>query len=388
MNFIPKRDTNIKIHLCFGDTIFIKNRAISSDEELIDTTKQYKTGCDSTINYKIKFSGGNFYDTFRMCEGDSIIYENKIIKSEFESKSKYLTLFGCDSIRYVKVYLNNKSIDTINYQSCIGDTLIFGGRKFTSNSSFLDTLLNSNNCDSIILRNLVFHQKKLNIIELQLCKNQPYNYKNKSYFAPYTISDTFKTINSCDSVVKIVLKSEIITSSFDIDSSNTPEFIFINQSKNSKKIEWYNNYNNNYHFEDTLKIKISNEINKSQTICLVAIDSFNCRDTLCKSINIYKDLFDFYNVFTPNNDGMNDQLIFESKNTKIMFDVYIYNRWGALVFISEGASLYKKGAFWNGSVMNLNEIQCPEGSYFAIYSIYDKDKKLIKNINTFILLNR
>jgi len=69
------------------------------------------------------------------------------------------------------------------------------------------------------------------------------------------------------------------------------------------------------------------------------------------------------NVFSPNNDGIND-LFLPIKMDRIQkYFLSIYNRWGSLVFDNGGSSLG-----WNG--MFLNEL-CPEGTYSWVIKYVD-----------------
>ena len=62
------------------------------------------------------------------------------------------------------------------------------------------------------------------------------------------------------------------------------------------------------------------------------------------------------NVFTPNNDGVNDT--FKIDNLNGSWKLMIFDRWGSLVFGSEQG----QGTAWNG--VNLQGYQADEGVYF------------------------
>ncbi len=78
-------------------------------------------------------------------------------------------------------------------------------------------------------------------------------------------------------------------------------------------------------------------------------------------------------VITPNEDGRND--LFVVKNLNILYpeaQVKIVNRWGDLVFESEG---YEKP--WNGTLMNKGE-QLPVGTYFYRILLNDGEGNELK----------
>ncbi len=70
-----------------------------------------------------------------------------------------------------------------------------------------------------------------------------------------------------------------------------------------------------------------------------------------------EDQLEIPNVFTPNNDGINDQFLVDAKNLS-EFNLVIVNRWGQVVF--ESNDLNKS---WDGKYKNE---MCNEGTYFYI----------------------
>ena len=103
------------------------------------------------------------------------------------------------------------------------------------------------------------------------------------------------------------------------------------------------------------------------SIRLIAMNNYGCSDTTDYSEPV--DGFTEYvelnpaQVFTPNGDGVND--FFEISGN---FDLtgcvtlYIYNRWGTLVFSSSG-----NFASWDG--YTFAGVEVPEGVYFYVMEI-------------------
>jgi gliding motility-associated-like protein len=79
--------------------------------------------------------------------------------------------------------------------------------------------------------------------------------------------------------------------------------------------------------------------------CLVAINEFGCTDTVCQDVEaIVNPLLDVPNAFTPNGDGINDQVRVRGFGiTKMTFR--IYNRQGLLVFQSTDQNLGWDGKY-------------------------------------------
>ena len=77
-----------------------------------------------------------------------------------------------------------------------------------------------------------------------------------------------------------------------------------------------------------------------------------------------------YNVFTPNNDGVNDCFKMKGKNLDCSdYLLSIYNRWGEKVFETENPN-----ECWNGKVFNTNQT-LPDGTYFYILNLGNEEQK-------------
>jgi gliding motility-associated-like protein len=128
-------------------------------------------------------------------------------------------------------------------------------------------------------------------------------------------------------------------------------------------------WNFNY---DTAPWIVSHDINESfdtvyaisgtYTICLTAINKNGCADTLCQQIIVYDPvLLDPPNIFTPDEDGVNDVFTFEFRSQGIeTFECLIVDRWG--ITIREFNEIHNT---WDGT--NKNGETCPDGVYFYVY---------------------
>lgn len=92
---------------------------------------------------------------------------------------------------------------------------------------------------------------------------------------------------------------------------------------------------------------------------------------------IYPDI-DFYNVFSPNGDGMNDLFLFETVNLNEM-NITIYNRWGKTIF--ETTDLNN---FWDGSANGAAD--AGEGTYYYTFDGVYKNEVLINKQGTITLV--
>ena len=100
-------------------------------------------------------------------------------------------------------------------------------------------------------------------------------------------------------------------------------------------------------------------VNWGRTFCGVYSDNFEVKTKDCSAyLNIP-------NIFTPNNDGINDFLQpITSLNISSLY-IQIYNRWGEIVFYSSDINFK-----WDGTKISNNKLCC-HGTYFWTASFSD-----------------
>jgi gliding motility-associated-like protein len=82
------------------------------------------------------------------------------------------------------------------------------------------------------------------------------------------------------------------------------------------------------------------------TVCLTAMDSHGCADSICQPIVVLDELYvTVPNAFSPNGDDINDLFVpvFNIPANAEEYKFMIFDRWGLLIFTSETV-----GETWNG----------------------------------------
>lgn len=80
-----------------------------------------------------------------------------------------------------------------------------------------------------------------------------------------------------------------------------------------------------------------------QTVCAFLYTSEGCVDSICQQIAFFPTV-EVPNVFTPNSDGVNDELVLQTTSTD-RIKTTIYSRWGTKVFESSVLGEYWDGRF-------------------------------------------
>lgn len=78
-----------------------------------------------------------------------------------------------------------------------------------------------------------------------------------------------------------------------------------------------------------------NDIPNVYEVCLAAANTNGCADTICNLVEVEDELAVFVpNAFTPNGDGKNDWFQASFSIPVINYEMYIFDRWGGIVFES------------------------------------------------------
>ena len=164
---------------------------------------------------------------------------------------------------------------------------------------------------------------------------------------------------------------------------NDPKINFYDKS--SGATSWLYDFNdpNSGTFNTTTDRNPWHEFSDTGLFRVVQIveNQYGCSDTAWQDIMI-ENVSHIYipNAFTPNDDGLND--VFRVVGTKEdweSYEVFIYNRWGKLVFTSKNMD-----ETWNGRENNVGE-ECPTGNYVVLVKVEDKHETSKRYTSNLIL---
>ena len=102
----------------------------------------------------------------------------------------------------------------------------------------------------------------------------------------------------------------------------------------------------------------------------VRVTDENCHTITSFTLNTYNCPPNVYNAVSPNGDNLNDTFFIDGlRNIFLNFELFIYNRWGKLVWSGNHAS-----DDWSGFIKDgVGHQLAPEGTYFYILKLNDPD---------------
>jgi hypothetical protein len=125
---------------------------------------------------------------------------------------------GCKANDSVMISLLSVSSSGISASVCQGDTYSFGGNNITIAGTYLDTLVNSVGCDSVVTLNLNILPTSALTINDSICQGNYYSFGGNNITIAGTYFDTLTNIVGCDSVVTLHLNI-LSTSAFTMNDS-------------------------------------------------------------------------------------------------------------------------------------------------------------------------
>ena len=196
---------------------------------------------------------------------------------------------------------------------------------------------------------------------------------NLSVGFSYTVN--VNDANGCQDVATTILFTEPIEFIANVTTINyagpfhAPEnIVFIDStiSLESYGFEWiwqngsleYLNGVNQVDNQEFIHEFLEEELGLNYVFVMLTNEVTGCQDSVEFNIEV-QGMPEVNNVFTPNQDGINDEFLF-SEYAMELVDVQIFNRWGQLVYTWAGSD-----KSWRG--IGIDGKDLPEGAYFYVF---------------------
>lgn len=372
---------------------FVTNEAICAGESIDFQGQTYnetgiyeepfltQDGCDS--NYILQlFVYPDFNDSLyvTICEGNTYEFNGSIYDSDGTYTSYFTDISGCPGS--TTLFLSVASIiigDTLNVTIEDGESYTFGGIEQTEEGIYLDTLVSSQGCDSLAILNLVTEVPCSSILPTV---QTGFGCDANSGFISVSIDTGGEVIYSIDGGVtnqtnpdfedlsagdyliivqtlgcvinlgtftlteSLVLEANLPSATISLGDSITLE----SKNLNFVPIEYLWTSNSNLSCDTCASVLVSPSI--TTTYELVLTDSNGCQITLNTTVFVEQE-DDIYapNIFTPNDDGVNDkfQLFSKDGDTRTVEKMAIYDRWGNELFRANEFNIGEQ-VFWDGKI--------------------------------------
>lgn len=198
--------TTIDTSICEGNSFKGYNLPGTYVENLTN-----QAGCDSILTIHLSvYPVKTTLITDTICEGNNF---NGYTKTG-QYIENHKTVYGCDSTVTINLTVLTIPKTTIQHTICEGESY----KGYTQSGTYTETYISKNNCDSIVTIELTVFPKKSTSLDTSLCEGTTLVTAKGTYNTSGTYTETYKTINGCDSIVTITLSFRKI-SRLTIDTS-------------------------------------------------------------------------------------------------------------------------------------------------------------------------
>jgi len=201
----PEIVMNPVVNVCEEEGYELNGEVLTTSGTYSDTLIA-ATGCDSIINLSLNILPTEEYVfNAAICEGESYTVGTETYQTAGIYTDTLTSFAGCDSIVTL-----NLSV-AINYQLpisaiiCSNDYFQVGDVFYTESGMYIDTLASVTGCDSIIMLNLNVIESSSTLIDTTICSGEVLQIGTNIYSSPGVFTETFQSVNGCDSTVTLAL---------------------------------------------------------------------------------------------------------------------------------------------------------------------------------------
>ena len=429
LTVLPTEYYTNAITICEGET-YSEGTSNYSSEGTYSNTYQTILGCDSIVTTELTVVEiSTSTNTVSICEGETY-YENTAEYSATGIYTElYSSAQGCDSVIITNLTVHPLESSTSVVSICSGETHIEGSSAYTSTGIYTDVYTSANGCDSTVTTLLTVNQNISTDLSIIVCEGIPLPELGIYFDEPNNrFVDSLSTASGCDSIVftyleyidpQVLLPESISIcegQSFEASLSGiTDDFIITWSTGSSEENEtfseegeyWVEITSINCSASDTIEIQVHEIpfvveteldlcIGSKRTIYLpeengnvtwsngAEGDEITVSDPGIYTANVQNACGTFIyqydlalkdcsctiyipNAFTADSDNINDVFYVANDCDFLEYELFIFNRWGEVVFQSKDPK-----AFWQGDHQNGNHF-VPSGIYNYLIKYSSKD---------------
>jgi gliding motility-associated-like protein len=161
-----------------------------------------ETGCDSILTLHLTIRDTFYFSQHVfVCKGNSI----QVGTNTYSDTGIYIDTFtmanGCDSLVETRLAFYPSYNDTQIVSICFGDTLYVNNAYYLSSGFYSDTFQSVNGCDSIINTALTVLDTVHYMQNISICQGDSFKVHLRNYTSSGTYYDTLLSAKGCDSIV-------------------------------------------------------------------------------------------------------------------------------------------------------------------------------------------
>ncbi|MBR3408321.1 MAG: hypothetical protein IKG86_05730, partial [Paludibacteraceae bacterium] len=212
LTVLPAKRTVNTITFC-GQIVW-EGRTYTHSAVVYDTLAA-ATGCDSIVRINLDKASSFFkHDTATIVQGETLIWHGQQINTDGLYRDAHTTQFGCDSVYELGVGViaatPHTNLVTTQFSICDGEVYSWRNKDYQIGGTYVDTIWaeGRSQVDSIyVLRLTVLPSYRDTIVRhMYSCSPEAgIRYNGQDYYQSQTVIENLRTMDGCDSIVKIFM---------------------------------------------------------------------------------------------------------------------------------------------------------------------------------------
>ncbi len=227
----PVYDTMVFDTICESEVYDFNGSILDSTGLYIDTLMS-QFGCDSIVRLQLKVN--EVYSAIsvkRICAGDTVFVGPIVHTTPGIFFDTLQTQFGCDSVIISEITVVDTFLSVTEVSLCFGETYEWRGQVYSEAGEYVESLLNADDCDSTYVLVLDIPDTQDFFITRTICSADSVTIGDTFYNVPGTYIDTLVGSEGCDSIVHLTLQVvEDYNQEFDITLCTGDTLFFMDRA--------------------------------------------------------------------------------------------------------------------------------------------------------------
>ncbi len=212
--------------------------------------------------------------SFALCPGENVTVGNSVYSTAGTFVNTLVSSSGCDSIVTTSITINQPSAFTQSIAICPEEIVLVGNTSYTTSGTFTDVLVNAAGCDSVVTTTIVVNSNSTTTQTITICEGESISVADSVYDVSGTYNNVTNASNGCDSTIITILTVEDCSSIF--ENSEVAVIIYPNPTNDILTIDIENKLIGSTYrmFDQTGRMLLLGRLNsKSETISIGALSS-------------------------------------------------------------------------------------------------------------------
>ena len=134
-----------------------------------------------------------------ICEGESYAVGEEVYTETGTYQTVLTNVAGCDSMVTLNLFIIPASLTENIAQICEGEVYVIGNSSYTQSGDYLDFLISSEGCDSLVLTSLTVNPSYSTALEEEICSGEFFEFAGQVFSTTGVYEIALTTQEGCDS---------------------------------------------------------------------------------------------------------------------------------------------------------------------------------------------